>query len=148
MMGNKPSMSPHIFDRDENVGIAYGMGLTAEKVAEQWKVSREAQDAFSVESHRKAIAAQQAGEFNDEIDADRRSSSASRIWRPARSTSRPARSRSTKVRAPTRRIEGLAKLRPVFATKGSVTAGNSSQTSDGAGALIVVSREDPASSST
>ena len=69
MMGNKPSMSPHIFDRNEDIGIAYGMGLTAEKVAERWKISREAQDAFSVESHRRAIAAQQAGEFNDEIAA-------------------------------------------------------------------------------
>lgn len=69
MMGNKPSLSPHIFDRNEDVGIAYGMGLTAEKVAERWKISREAQDAFSVESHRRAIAAQQSGEFNDEIAA-------------------------------------------------------------------------------
>ncbi len=67
MMGNSPSMSPDIFTRDENVGIAYGMGLTAEKVAQQWKVSREDQDAFSLASHQKAIAAQQAGEFNDEI---------------------------------------------------------------------------------
>jgi len=69
MMGNKPSLSPHIFDRNEDVGIAYGMGLTAEKVAERWKVSREQQDQFSVESHRKAVAAQQAGEFDDEIAA-------------------------------------------------------------------------------
>src|ERR1700684_1904910 len=67
MMGNKPSLSPHIFDRDENVGIAYGMGLTAERVAERWKISREAQDAFALQSHQKAIAAQQAGEFADEI---------------------------------------------------------------------------------
>ena len=69
MMGNKPSLSPHIFDRDENVGIAYGMGLTAERVAERWKISREAQDAFSVESHRRALEAQRTGEFNDEIAA-------------------------------------------------------------------------------
>jgi acetyl-CoA acyltransferase len=67
MMGNSPSMSPSIFERDENVGIAYGMGLTAEKVATQWKVSREDQDAFSLASHQKAVAAQQAGEFKDEI---------------------------------------------------------------------------------
>ena len=69
MMGNKPSLSPHIFDHDENVGIAYGMGLTAERVAERWKISREAQDAFSVESHRRALDAQKNGEFNDEISA-------------------------------------------------------------------------------
>jgi len=67
MGGVKPSFNPHIFDRDENVGIAYGMGMTAEKVAAQWKVSREEQDQFALRSHQKAIAAQQAGEFNDEI---------------------------------------------------------------------------------
>src|SRR5512138_2803407 len=53
-----------VFARDENVGIAYGMGLTAEKVAERWKVTREAQDAFALESHRRALAAQAAGEFD------------------------------------------------------------------------------------
>ena len=53
MMGNTPSFNPEMFARDENVGIAYGMGLTAEKVAAQWKVSREAQDAFALPSHQK-----------------------------------------------------------------------------------------------
>src|SRR5574343_1558996 len=67
MGGNKPSLSPLIFERDENIGIAYGMGLTAEKVAAQWKISREAQDAFSVESHRRAVAAMQAGYFDAEM---------------------------------------------------------------------------------
>jgi hypothetical protein len=62
MVGNKPSFNAHIFERDENVGIAYGMGMTAEKVAAQWKVSREAQDEFAYQSHMKAIAAQKAGE--------------------------------------------------------------------------------------
>src|SRR5919204_30083 len=62
MMGHRPAM--HIGALcDENVGIAYGMGLTAEKVAQQWKVSREDQDAFALGSHRKAIAAQNTGEF-------------------------------------------------------------------------------------
>jgi acetyl-CoA acyltransferase len=140
MMGNKPSLSPHIFDRDENVGIAYGMGLTAEKVAERWKVSREAQDAFAVESHRRALAAQQAGEFADEIAAY---ALAERF--PDLATGEiKVNSREIKLdegpRADTT-IEGLAKLRAVFANKGSVTAGNSSQTSDGAGALIVVSEK-------
>jgi acetyl-CoA acyltransferase len=140
MMGNKPSLSPHIFDRNEDVGIAYGMGLTAEKVAERWKISREAQDAFSVESHRRAIAAQQSGEFNDEIAA-------------YTVTERFPDLATGEVRVKTREVsldegpradtslEGLAKLRTVFANKGSVTAGNSSQTSDGAGALIVVSEK-------
>ncbi len=140
MMGNTPSMSPEIFTRDENVGIAYGMGLTAEKVAQQWQVSREDQDAFSLASHQKAIAAQQAGEFRDEIT-------------PVDTVERFPDLASGQVSVKTRTIaldegprpdtslEGLGKLRPVFASKGSVTAGNSSQTSDGAGALILVSEK-------
>ena len=67
MGGNKPAMNPEVFARDENIGIAYGMGITAEKVAQQWKVSREAQDAFALQSHQRAIKAQQAGEFKDEM---------------------------------------------------------------------------------
>src|SRR3954452_19608265 len=70
MMGNTPSLSPTIFsnpDDIESYGIAYGMGLTAEKVAQQWKVSREAQDQFAFASHQKAVAAMQAGAFADEI---------------------------------------------------------------------------------
>ncbi len=140
MMGNTPSMSPDIFTRDENVGIAYGMGLTAEKVAQQWQVSREDQDAFSLASHQKAIAAQQAGEFNDEITPieivekfpDLASGQVSVKTRTIALDEGPR---------PDTSIEGLGKLRPVFANKGSVTAGNSSQTSDGAGALILVSEK-------
>ena len=70
MMGNSPSLSPTIFsnpDDIESYGIAYGMGLTAEKVAQQWKVSREAQDQFAYQSHMKAVAAMKAGEFTNEI---------------------------------------------------------------------------------
>ncbi|RDK11688.1 acetyl-CoA C-acyltransferase [Cupriavidus lacunae] len=138
MMGNSPSMSPEIFTRDENVGIAYGMGLTAEKVAQQWQVSREDQDAFSLASHQKAIAAQQAGEFKDEITP---------IEIVERFPDLASGQVSVKTRTisldegprPETSLEGLGKLRPVFANKGSVTAGNSSQTSDGAGALILVS---------
>ena len=63
MMGNKMSMNPLIFSQEENLGIAYGMGLTAEKVAQQWKITREAQDTFAVESHRHACAAIAAGHF-------------------------------------------------------------------------------------
>jgi hypothetical protein len=66
MMGNKMAMNPAFFT-DENMAIAYGMGLTAEKVAKQWKISREAQDAFAVESHQKACAAIAAGHFKAEI---------------------------------------------------------------------------------
>ncbi len=67
MGGNKIAINEHIFDRDENIGIGYGMGITAEKVAQQWKVGREAQDVFATDSHRKALAAIESGEFNDEI---------------------------------------------------------------------------------
>ena len=138
MGGNKPSFNPEVFARDENVGIAYGMGLTAEKVAQQWKVSREDQDAFAVESHRRAIAAMQSGQFKDEIT-------------PVEIEERSLDLASGKVDISTRIVdldegarpdttmEGLAKLRTVFAARGTVTAGNSSQTSDGAGALILAS---------
>ncbi|WP_311222543.1 MULTISPECIES: acetyl-CoA C-acyltransferase [unclassified Acidovorax] len=138
MMGNTPSLSPSIFAKDGDVGIAYGMGLTAEKVAQQWKVSREDQDAFALLSHQKALAAQQAGEFTDEIT-------------PIEVTDRTANLETGESIAKTRTVsldegarpdtslEGLAKLKTVFAARGSVTAGNSSQTSDGAGALILAS---------
>jgi acetyl-CoA acyltransferase len=150
MTGNKPSFNPAVFAQDENVGIAYGMGLTAEKVAQQWKVSREAQDAFALASHQKALAAQAAGEFNDEItpfDVTLRT--------PDLATGEVAlASRSVKLdegpRADTT-LEALGKLKPVFAAPkdptgkatglGSVTAGNSSQTSDGAGCLILASEK-------
>ena len=74
-----------MFDEDENIGIAYGMGLTAEKVAEQWKVSREAQDAFALRVAPEALAAQQAGEFADEITPVRGGRAHARTWTPARS---------------------------------------------------------------
>jgi acetyl-CoA acyltransferase len=142
MSGNKPSFNPKIFERDDNIGIAYGMGLTAEKVAAQWKVSREAQDAFALASHQKALAAMAAGEFTDEITPvdviDRWADLSAR----GEAGAQLAKTRTAKLDEgprPDTSLEGLAKLRPVFAAKGSVTAGNSSQTSDGAGALILAS---------
>ena len=150
MGGAKPSFNPEVFAKNENLGIAYGMGLTAEKVAQQWKVSREAQDEFAYQSHMKALKAQQAGEFTSEItpievvdrfpnlatgEAQTRTRTVSLDEGPRSDTS----------------LEGLAKLKPAFATPkdptgkatglGSVTAGNSSQTSDGAGALILASEK-------
>ncbi len=132
------SLNAEVFARDENVGIAYGMGLTAEKVAERWKVSRDDQDAFALESHRRALAAQAAGEFDDEIapvavQEHVPDTAASRVVTRERTVSRDEGPRADTT------AEGLAKLRPVFAAKGSVTAGNSSQMSDGAGAVIVAS---------
>jgi acetyl-CoA acyltransferase len=140
MGGNKPSFNPEVFTKDENVGIAYGMGLTAERVAERWKVSREAQDAFALASHQKALAAQAAGHFTAETTPvtvlDRTPDLASgEVAIRTRTVSQDEGAR------PDTSLEGLARLKPVFAAKGSVTAGNSSQTSDGAGALIVASEK-------
>ncbi|AYB52528.2 acetyl-CoA C-acyltransferase [Ralstonia solanacearum] len=140
MMGNAPSMSPSIFERDENIGIAYGMGLTAEKVAQQWKITRDAQDAFSLASHQKALAAQQAGEFKDEITPIEIIEKFPNLGTGAIDLKTRTLSLDEGPRADTS-LEGLAKLRAVFANKGSVTAGNSSQTSDGSGALILVSEK-------
>ena len=139
MMGFHPSMNMEMF-KDENIGMAYGMGLTAEKVATQWNISRDAQDAFSLASHQKAIAAQQAGAFTDEIT-------------PIEIVEHFPNLATGQIDVKTRTVdldegpradttpEALARLKPAFAAKGSVTAGNSSQTSDGAGALIIVSEK-------
>ena len=138
MMGNKIAFNPEIFAHDENLGIAFGMGITAEKVAERWKVSREAQDEFALASHQRAINATANGEFRDEITpypiAEHAPDLASRdvkiIRRDAAQDEGP--------RADTS-LEALAKLKTVFAQRGSVTAGNSSQMSDGAGAVLLCS---------
>jgi acetyl-CoA acyltransferase len=140
MMGNSPSLSPTMFDNDENIGIAYGMGLTAEKVASQWKVSRDAQDAFAVESHRRALAAQAAGHFANEMTPVEVIDRAPNLETGEVVETRRVVSLDEGARADTS-MEGLAKLRTVFSTRGSVTAGNSSQTSDGAGALILASEK-------
>jgi acetyl-CoA acyltransferase len=140
MMGNRPSMNMHIFDKDENIGIAYGMGMTAEKVAQQWKISREDQDAFALASHQKTAAAQQSGQSNYEIVPIEVIEKFPNLATGEVQVKTRTVTQDEGVRADTS-LEGLAKLRPVFAAKGSVTAGNSSQTSDGAGALIVVSEK-------
>jgi acetyl-CoA acyltransferase len=132
------ALNEAVFERGENVGIAYGMGLTAEKVAEQWKVSREAQDAFALASHQKALAAQEKNEFASEITPCMVEEDMPNLAAGTVSTRRKEVARDEGPRADTT-AEGLAKLRPVFAAKGSVTAGNSSQMSDGAGASILVS---------
>ena len=138
MGGNKPSFSPAIFDKNENIAIGYGMGVTAENVAQQWNITREQQDMFAAESHRRALRATDAGEFKAEITpydiVDRQPDLVTRDvaikHRTATSDEGPRRDTSP---------EGLAKLRPVFAAKGSVTAGNSSQMSDGAAAIVLMS---------
>jgi acetyl-CoA acyltransferase len=139
MMGNKMAMNPAIFT-DENVGIAYGMGLTAEKVAKQWQIGREAQDAIAVESHRRACAAIAAGHFKAEISPytireslpDLASGQIKQRERTVDTDEGPR---------PDSALDKLAKLKPVFNVRGSVTAGNSSQMSDGAGAVMLVSEK-------
>ena len=138
MMGNTPSLSPAMFGNDDNIGIAYGMGLTAEKVATQWKVSRQAQDEFALASHQRALAAMAAGQFKDEITPVEVVDRAPDLATGQVLETRRLVSLDEGARADTS-IEGLAKLRTVFSARGSVTAGNSSQTSDGAGALILAS---------
>jgi acetyl-CoA acyltransferase len=143
MMGNKIAMAPSVFDND-HVAIAYGMGITAEKVAEEWKVSREEQDAFALASHQKAIAAIQNGDFKDEI-----SPYDVRTRQPDLADGRRIITRDRIVDTDEgprldSSAEGLAKLRPVFRNGqfgGTVTAGNSSQMSDGAGAVLLASEQ-------
>ena len=120
----------------ENPNWYWGMGLTAEAVAHQYKVSREEQDAFAVHSHNKALAAIQSGRFKDDIvpveveriflDANEKR----QIEKYIVDTDEGPRASS---------IEALGNLKPVFANGGSVTAGNSSQTSDGAAFVLVMS---------
>jgi len=137
IMGNKISLNPAIFAHDENLAIAYGMGLTAEKVAQQWQISRDDQDAFAVESNRRAVAAIAAGAFKDEITPYLVSSykpgegGAVRVTERLCDTDEGPRADASPAT--------LGKLRPVFAARGSVTAGNSSQMSDGAGAVLLMS---------
>lgn len=137
MMGNKVAANP-AFYTDENRAIAYGMGLTAENVANQWKISREMQDAFAVTSNARAVAAIAAGFFKAEIapylvrsHQPDFSSNAVRIVESLFENDEGPRAATT--------MESLAKLKPVFAARGSVTAGNASQMSDGAGMAVLMS---------
>ena len=122
-----------------NEDYYWGMGLTAEAVAKQYKISREDQDAFAYASHQKALKAQKSGAFDDQIvpitieetfindngKKETRTYTVDRDEGPRANTS----------------LEALAKLRPVFANNGSVTAGNSSQTSDGAAVLLMMTED-------
>ncbi|GAB3323929.1 acetyl-CoA C-acyltransferase [Larkinella ripae] len=138
VMGWKTALNFEIAQKNPDYYI--GMGLTAEQVADQFKISREAQDQFAYESHQKALAAQAAGKFDGEIvpitvketyfDADA-GKKKSREWTVGKDEG---------PRADTS-FEALNKLKPVFAAGGSVTAGNSSQTSDGAAFVIVMSEK-------
>ena len=137
MMGNKISLNPAVFAKDENVAIAYGMGLTAEKVAQQWEISREAQDSFAVQSNHRAAAAIAAGAFRDEITPYTVRTHVPGAGGVVRVSERVC--DTDEGPRPDASVVGLGKLRPVFAARGSVTAGNSSQMSDGAAAVLLMS---------
>jgi acetyl-CoA acyltransferase len=136
MIGNKFAPNPYL--ASEYPGVYLGMGLTAENVAKQYKVSREDQDAFALRSHQRAAAAQDAGKFDDEIVP-----LAVNVKTGAGSTVKESSTQFVKdegVRRDTT-VAALGNLKPAFSARGSVTAGNSSQTSDGAAALLMMSEE-------
>jgi acetyl-CoA acyltransferase len=138
MMGHKVAMNPKVFE-DDNVAIAYGMGITAEKVSERYGVSREDQDQFGYESHQKAIRAIDNGEFTE----IRPYTVVSHQPDPASGAVRELETVIDTDEGPRRDTtpEALGKLRTVFRADGTVTAGTSSQMSDGAGALVLVSEK-------
>ena len=139
MTGFKPSMNPKILS-DENISIAYGMGLTAEKVVQKYNISREAQDEFAFDSHQKAILANSNGLFVNEISPITTIENGYSIDSKEYTTNSNIVSQDEGPREDTS-LEVLAKLRTVFAQDGSVTAGNSSQMSDAAAAVLVASEE-------
>lgn len=135
MGGNKPSFNPEIVDTRPELFMP--MGLTAEEVARRYRVTREDQDAFAYRSHMKALAAIREGRFRDEIVPVRT------VVFQAADGGKPVKKEvvfevDEGPRADTT-LEALAKLKPAFAVRGTVTAGNSSQMSDGAAAAVVVS---------
>ena len=138
MMGHKTVLNYGI--ANEHPDYYIGMGLTAEEVSKKYNVTREEQDAFSFASHQKALAAQKAGLFTDQIVPIK----VSENYFDAKSGTKKTRewvvSQDEGPRADTT-LEALGKLKPVFAMGGSVTAGNASQTSDGAAFVLVVSEK-------
>jgi acetyl-CoA acyltransferase len=132
MGGHKVSINPRLGDQYPDSYLS--MGLTAERVAKHYGISREEADQFALASHRKAIAAQTAGKFEHEI-----------VPVPVTFTTPTEKTEiEFKVDEGPRgdtSIEALAKLKPAFHVRGAVTAGNSSQTSDGAAAAVIMSAE-------
>jgi len=137
--GNKPALNPGIFD-DENRAIAFGMGMTAEKVAQKWRVDRQMQDKFALESHKRSVAAIEQGKFHDEIINFNAVKSGFNLNEDKAFTTTITVDTDEGPRKDSS-LELLGKLRTVFAKDGSVTAGNSSQMSDGAAALIICSEK-------
>jgi acetyl-CoA acyltransferase len=138
MMSQVPMSGFHTRLHPDMTEDNIGMGFTAERVAVRWGITREAQDAFAADSHRKAAAAKARGAFKDEIVPI----PVSRVtWKGAVKSETPGTFDNDElVRADTN-IEGLAKLKPAFSAKGTVTAGNASPLSDGAAAVLLMSAE-------
>ena len=137
MIGTKFAPNPWMVDHLPEIYI--GMGLTAENVARRYHVSREDADQFAYESHHKALRAQAEGKFDEEIvPLEVETTTLNGDGKPV--TSKITFSRDEGPRADTS-VEALAKLRPVFHAQGTVTAGNSSQTSDGAAMSLVMSEK-------
>ncbi|UPQ86205.1 thiolase family protein [Ignavigranum ruoffiae] len=134
MGGNEPTNNPTL--QKEDVGQAYPMGLTAEKVAEKYQVSRQDQDAFAVRSHQRAKAAQDAGRLADEIIP-------LKVKKVTYQDNKPVveqvEFKDDEGIRPESNLESLAKLPTIFKAKGTVTAASSSQVSDGAGFVILMS---------
>lgn len=137
--GNKYTANPSIFT-NEHVAIAYGMGITAELVAKRFGITREQQDEFAANSHKKAVAAQARGDFKAEISPIEITLRQLDLSASSLSEKKKIISEDEGPRADTS-YDVIAKLRPVFAAKGSVTAGNSSQTSDGAGIALLANEQ-------
>ena len=139
MMSQVPMSGHHTRLHPRLTESYIGMGFTAERVAERWKVSREDQDAFAADSHRKGAAAWAAGKFADEVipvDVEKVT------WKGAEKHAEHVAFARDELLRPDTTLEGLAKLKPAFKPMGgTVTAGNSSPYSDGAAALMMVSRE-------
>jgi acetyl-CoA acyltransferase len=134
--GNKLAPNPWFVDHRPEVYL--NMGLTAEQLQRKYGISREEQDAFSLRSHQNALAAQAAGKFDDEIVPFEVETLTPNGAKPH--LSRTAFNRDEGPRADTT-LEALGKLKPVFHANGTVTAGNSSQTSDGAAMALVMSEQ-------
>lgn len=135
--GNKYTANPSIFN-NEHIAIAYGMGITAENVAKQWDITREQQDMFAMESHKKAMAAQERLDFKEEISPVEITIRQADLSDSSVLVKKKLVSMDEGPRADTS-YEAISRLKPVFAARGTVTAGNSSQTSDGAGIALLAS---------
>ena len=132
MGGDRPTPNPTLMQKRPDAFTP--MGVTSEIVAERYKVSREEQDVFAASSHHKAAKAIAEGKFKDEIVPVH-----TRVWQDGK-WKEIVFDTDDGVRADTT-VEGLAKLKPAFGVKGASTAGNSSQTSDGAAAALIMTRE-------